>query len=168
MEKSTGAGEQSYLRRRPLIKRLFQAREIGVLGALIVLAIIMSFASPYFLKTTNIFNVLRGMSTIGIMSIGMTMVIITGGIDLSVGSLLAVSGMFCARLMYSGLPPPAIPSGGIWDRDRPRRSEWAGHYQSEGHPLHYHPGYVEYRQGIDLSIGHRTEGSGGQQCPDAK
>ena len=79
MKKSSGAEQQSYLQRRPIIKRLFQAREIGVLGALVILAIIMSFASPYFLKATNIFNVLRGMSTIGIMSIGMTMVIITGG-----------------------------------------------------------------------------------------
>ena len=45
------------------------------------------------------------MSTIGIMCIGVTMVIITGGIDLSVGSLLAVTGMFTARLMYFGDHP---------------------------------------------------------------
>lgn len=65
----------------------------------------MSLASPSFLKPLNIFNVMRGMSTIGIMCIGVTMVIITGGIDLSVGSLLAVTGMFTARLMYSGIYP---------------------------------------------------------------
>ncbi len=59
----------------------------------------MSVASPYFLKQDNIFNVLRGMSTIGIMALGQTMVIITGGIDLSVGSLLAVSSMLTARLI---------------------------------------------------------------------
>jgi ribose transport system permease protein len=113
MGKSTGVEEKSYLLRSSLIKRLFQAREIGVLGALAVLTIIMSFASPYFLKPMNIFNVLRGMSTIGIMSIGMTMVIITGGIDLSVGSLLAVSGMFAARLMYSGVHPFLSLLGGF-------------------------------------------------------
>ncbi len=113
MKNGSGAEQQSYLQRRPFIKRLFQAREIGVLGALVILVIVMSFASPYFLKATNIFNVLRGMSTIGIMSIGMTMVIITGGIDLSVGSLLAVSGMFCARLMYTGLPPLLSLIGGF-------------------------------------------------------
>jgi len=86
-------------------RRIFQIREIGVLSALIVLIIIMSFASPYFLKMQNIFNVIRGMSTIGIMAIGMTMIIITGGIDLSVGSLLAVSGVFTARLMFHGVFP---------------------------------------------------------------
>jgi len=52
-------------------------------------------ATPYFLKPLNIFNVLRGMSTIGVMAIGVTMIIITGGIDLSVGSVLAVAA--CSR-----------------------------------------------------------------------
>ena len=87
------------------VGRIFERREAGVLLALVVMVVIMTFASPYFLRPLNIFNVLRGMSTIGIMSIGVTMVIITGGIDLSVGSLLAVSGMFAARLMYSGINP---------------------------------------------------------------
>lgn len=89
----------------PLVRRVLANREAGVLLALLVLIIAMSLASPYFLKPLNIFNVLRGMSTIGIMSIGVTMVIITGGIDLSVGALLAVTGMFTARLMYAGIYP---------------------------------------------------------------
>jgi ribose transport system permease protein len=89
----------------PLVRRMLANREAGVLLALIVLILVMSLASPYFLKPLNIFNVMRGMSTIGIMCIGVTMVIITGGIDLSVGSLLAVTGMFTARLMYSGIYP---------------------------------------------------------------
>jgi ribose transport system permease protein len=66
----------------------------------------MAFASPYFLEPQNIFNVLRNMSTISIMAIGMTMVIVSGGIDLSVGSVLAVSAMLTARLMVEqGLNP---------------------------------------------------------------
>lgn len=86
--------------------RIFRTREIGVLAALFVLCMVMSFASPYFMKTQNLFNVLRGMSTIGIMAIGMTMVIVSGGIDLSVGSLAAVSAMLTARLMtYHNVPP---------------------------------------------------------------
>jgi ribose transport system permease protein len=89
-----------------LFRRLFRTRELGVLVALVILCVLMSFLSPYFMKTQNIFNVLRGMSTIGIMAIGMTMVIISGGIDLSVGSLAAVSAMFTARLMtYHGVSP---------------------------------------------------------------
>lgn len=95
------------------LRRLLQAREMGVFTALVALIIVMGFASPYFLKPNNLFNVLRGMSTVGIMSIGMTMVIITGGIDLSVGSLLAVSGMFTARLLHHELPPTVALGGGF-------------------------------------------------------
>jgi ribose transport system permease protein len=94
-----------FLHRDIFIYRIFLAREFGVFVALIIICIIMSFASPYFLKYKNIFNVLRSMSTIGIMAIGMTMVIITAGIDLSVGSLLGVCSMFTARLIFQGLPP---------------------------------------------------------------
>jgi ribose transport system permease protein len=65
----------------------------------------MSLASPYFFNAQNVFNVLRNMSSIAIISIGVTMVIITGGIDLSVGSILAVCGMCTARLMWEGVNP---------------------------------------------------------------
>lgn len=89
-----------------IFRRIFRTRELGVLFALLALCLVMSLASPYFLTTQNVFNVLRGMSTIGIMSIGMTMVIVSGGIDLSIGSLEAVSAMVTARLMtYAGLNP---------------------------------------------------------------
>jgi len=85
---------------------IFRTREMSVFVALVALVIIMSLASPYFLDTQNIFNVLRNMSTISIVAIGMTMVIITGGIDLSVGSVLAMSAMMTARLMVQyGLNP---------------------------------------------------------------
>lgn len=96
---------QNNLKKRSSWQRFIHSKELGVLSALAVLFIIMSISSPYFLKTNNLFNVLRNMSTIGIMSIGVTMIIITGGIDLSVGSLLAVTGMFTARMIYEGLPP---------------------------------------------------------------
>jgi len=97
--KATGKPALQYVR------RALENREMGVFLALLALILVMSLLSPYFLKPLNIFNVLRGMSTIAIMCIGVTMVIITGGIDLSVGSLLAVTGMFTARLMYAGVYP---------------------------------------------------------------
>jgi ribose transport system permease protein len=87
-------------------RRVFAVREAGVLLALIVLCVALSFASPYFFTVRNIFNVLQGMSTIGIMAVGMTMVLIAGGLDLSVGSVLAVGAVLTARLMtYSGVNP---------------------------------------------------------------
>jgi ribose transport system permease protein len=87
------------VKKRTTWRKYLQMREVNVFSALIVLVVLMSVSSPYFLNADNIFNVLRGMSTIGIMAIGQTMVIITGGIDLSVGSLLAVSSMLTARLI---------------------------------------------------------------------
>jgi len=70
---------------------------------LIILCIIISLLSPRFLTTANILNVLRQTSLNAVMAIGMTFVILTGGIDLSVGSVLAFSGMVAAGLSHSGM-----------------------------------------------------------------
>jgi ribose transport system permease protein len=99
------AGVQQISERRGFWGAWIHAREFSVLCALILLFIIMSLASPYFFNAQNVFNVLRNMSSIAIISIGVTMVIITGGIDLSVGSILAVCGMCTARLMWEGVNP---------------------------------------------------------------
>ena len=96
-----------------LLRRMKARKETGVFVALVFLVIIMSLASPYFLTDINLFNVVRGMATIAVMSIGVTMVIITAGIDLSIGALLGVTGMFTARLMYSGLSPWLAVAGGL-------------------------------------------------------
>ncbi|GJG87192.1 monosaccharide-transporting ATPase [Gemmatimonadetes bacterium T265] len=95
-------------------RRLFAVREAGVLAALVVLCVALSFASPYFFTLRNIFNVLQGMSTIGIMAIGMTIVLVAGGLDLSVGSILAVGAVLTARLMtYGGVNPWLAVLGGL-------------------------------------------------------
>ncbi len=60
--------------------------------ALIVLCIISAITSPYFLKIQNLMNILRQVSYTGIIALGMTFVIISGGIDLSVGSMAALAG----------------------------------------------------------------------------
>ncbi len=112
-EKIVTASESSANNRRAL-QRVLATKEMGVMLALVVLAILMSFLSPYFFTSQNIFNVLRSISTIGIMSIGMTMIIVTGGIDLSVGSMLAAGAMFTARLMsYYGVNPWISVLGGV-------------------------------------------------------
>ena len=71
---------------------------------LLVLVIVLSFMSPYFLTIPNLLNIVRQVSIIAIISFGMTMVILTGGIDLSVGSMLAFSGAITAGMIVnSGL-----------------------------------------------------------------
>ncbi len=73
----------------------------SLIGLLALIAIV-SILSPSFLSTKNIFNILRQTSVNGIIAAGMTFVILTGGIDLSVGSILAISGAVCASLLVSG------------------------------------------------------------------
>ena len=78
---------------------------IGQFGALIVLAVIcviFAFLEPAFVSQRNIFNVLRQVSIYGVLAIGMTFVILTGGIDLSIGSLLAFAGIVAASVEKGG------------------------------------------------------------------
>ncbi|PIE31859.1 sugar ABC transporter permease, partial [candidate division KSB3 bacterium] len=77
--------------------------EYGIFVAFFVLCIVLAFASPYFLLPKNLINVLRQVSINGFLSIGMTFVILTGGIDLSVGSVLAFGGIVGASLASSSV-----------------------------------------------------------------
>ena len=74
--------------------------------ALAVLVIVLSFASDRFLTSENILNVLRQISVNLTVSIGMTMIILTGGIDLSIGSVVALSGAVAAGLLKNGISLP--------------------------------------------------------------
>ena len=73
-------------------KRIFRGTQGTFLG-LIVLTVFFSLASPYFFQARNFINILDQVTVLGIMALGMTAVIIIGGIDLSVGSILALSMM---------------------------------------------------------------------------
>lgn len=73
--------------------------------AFVILCIFMGIISDTFFEMGNINNILRQISVNAIISIGMTMVILTGGIDLSVGPVMALSSTFMAGAMISGLPP---------------------------------------------------------------
>lgn len=87
-------------------------KELNILLALIALCTFLSFASPYFLTTDNALGVARAFSLTAIAAIGQTMVIITGGIDLSVGSVLALSGISAGMLLADGWPlAPSVLAG---------------------------------------------------------
>lgn len=76
------------------------------LVALLLMIIAMMFLSDHFATSDNLFNVLRQVSVNVCISVGMTMVILTGGIDLSVGSILALAGAVAAGLTRDGLSFP--------------------------------------------------------------
>jgi ribose transport system permease protein len=87
-------------------------KELNILLALIALCTFLSFATPYFLTTANALGVARAFSLTAIAAIGQTMVIITGGIDLSVGSVLALSGLSTGMLLADGRPlVPSVLAG---------------------------------------------------------
>lgn len=71
---------------------------------LLLLGALLSILSPSFLSLSNLMNVLNQVSLNGLVAIGMTFVILSGGIDLSVGSVLALSGAVLAALLKSGIP----------------------------------------------------------------
>lgn len=72
---------------------------------LIVFSVIVSIMNPRFLSFNNLLNVLRQTSVNSVIAIGMTLVILTAGIDLSVGSILAITGALCASMIAVGLTP---------------------------------------------------------------
>lgn len=84
------------------LRNVYRAREMNVLLATLLVSTIISLATPYFLTTDNLMGVFRSFSTTAIMSIGMVMVIITGGIDLSVGSVMGLAGLVTALAFDSG------------------------------------------------------------------
>lgn len=86
---------------------------------LIVLIVALSIASPHFLTNTNLSSVVRQTAVINIMALGMTLIIVSGGIDLSVGAILAMAGLLGTMAMEKGQPIVAgiligILAGGFW------------------------------------------------------
>lgn len=75
--------------------------KVGLVLALLLLCLFLSIFTESFLTVSNLVNILRQVSVIGLISIGMTFVIITAGIDLSVGSLIAFSGVVAASFATS-------------------------------------------------------------------
>lgn len=90
------------------IKNLFKNPEMFTLIGFIVLLVIMSFGSEQFLTASNLTNILRQVSIVGILAVGMTFVILIGGIDLSVGSVMALTGTMMAGFMINFSLPPIL------------------------------------------------------------
>lgn len=94
-----------------MLQRMLTAKETGVFIALVIMCLALSLATESFLAVTNLLNVGRQISLLGIMAIGMTFVLVFGEIDLSVGSTYALSGLASGMLIISGwglLPALAV------------------------------------------------------------
>jgi ribose transport system permease protein len=101
---------------RPGLKGAFRRvtgfREFMIVAIIIAASIGMSFASPFFLTADNALSILLSVSTESIIAIGMTILLVSGGFDLSVGSTAALAGAITALCLAHGCPVAlAVPAG---------------------------------------------------------
>jgi len=85
-------------------RTLFRKREFTVFGLIVVLAVVFSLTTERFLSMSNLTNLLLQLAGTAICAIGMTMIIITGGIDVSVGSMLGMSSVVAGKLLMGNAP----------------------------------------------------------------
>jgi ribose transport system permease protein len=89
---------------KSILKRVLVIREAGVLAALILIMLFFGFYTTTFFTATNLTNVLRQSAVLGIMTMAVTFLIISGEFDLSIGSTFALSAVVAAVMMESGVP----------------------------------------------------------------
>ncbi len=90
---------------------IWRFNQVGALAALLFLVLAFTFLSPSFRQVGNLLLIAMMASTIGIVAVGQTLVLLIGGIDLSVGSVVALTGLITACLMKYGLGPIPPLSG---------------------------------------------------------
>jgi ribose transport system permease protein len=88
---------------------LSAARQFGTLIGLVVLSVVLWALTPHFLTVSNLLNVAEQTSINAIVAVGMTFVILSGGIDLSVGSIVALSGVVLGTVLQGNQPSFVIP-----------------------------------------------------------
>ncbi|RKE36528.1 monosaccharide ABC transporter membrane protein (CUT2 family) [Paraburkholderia sp. BL23I1N1] len=106
-EQTASVDTSAKLRRRDLIQKF------AALGSLIMLVVVFSLTSSAFFSVDNGMTVALQVTSIAYLGVAATCVIITGGIDLSVGSVLALSGVVAALLVKAGVPIPLGMLGGV-------------------------------------------------------
>ena len=88
------------------ITKLYGNQESVILFGLLMLIFVIGIANPRFLRERNISDILQGNAYIAVAALGMTMVIVTGNIDISVGSLVGLLAVISGRLVVAGIPAP--------------------------------------------------------------
>jgi ribose transport system permease protein len=99
---SVAINDVTSLKERSLVARLFASQPFWVTVALVVMCAVMSAYQPQaFATSENFYNITRNFAFVGLMAVGMTAVILTGGIDLSVGSIMGVVGVVCGLVLQA-------------------------------------------------------------------
>lgn len=98
---------------RPSLFARMRFRDAGTLLGLVLIGVVFSLLSPVFLTGPNLMNILQQSSINACIALGMTLVIISGGIDLSVGPVAALSAVLGAAMMVAGVPVPLAMAGAM-------------------------------------------------------
>jgi ribose/xylose/arabinose/galactoside ABC-type transport system permease subunit len=96
-----------------VLMHLVRRRESAIFLALFVIMVVVGTVEPNFVSSTNLYIVSRQISFVAVVALGQLFVILHGGIDLSVGSIMALAGMVAAFCMKSEVPPPLAMMIGI-------------------------------------------------------
>ena len=96
-----------------LARLLGHGRQLSTLAGLVVLCALLSASTPFFLTRSNLLNVMEQTALNAIVAVGMTFVIVSGGIDLSVGSIVALSGVVLASALQADWPVAAAIAVGL-------------------------------------------------------
>jgi len=86
-----------------VLVKIAKVREITIIGVIILIAIILSIVSPTFLTSDNLITTVLGIAMMAIVAEGMTLALVSGGFDLSVGSVMSLAGVLAGSLALSGM-----------------------------------------------------------------
>lgn len=89
---------------KTILQRVIGSQAFWVTVALLIICVVMGFREPRFISEDNFYNITRNFAFIGIMALGMTVVMITGGIDLSVGSIMGVAAVASGLVLHAEQP----------------------------------------------------------------
>jgi len=102
LQTSVDIDEITGIKERTALQRIIGSQPFWVLVALMIICLVMSSLQPRaFASMDNFFNITRNFAFVGIMAMGMTAVILTGGIDLSVGSIMGLVGVVCGLILQA-------------------------------------------------------------------
>ena len=87
-----------------ILRRFVQQREISLLVFIVTIGVLMALTNPVFLAPGNVSGMLLALSIDGILAVGMTILLVSGGFDLSIGSAVAFAGALAAILLSAGVP----------------------------------------------------------------
>ncbi len=126
---------------------------------LIALFVFFSLTTDAFMTQPNLINIMRQVSFTGITAVGAAMVLLIGGIDLSIGSVLAFTGVIAAKaIIEAGMPPLVGIFAGISAGMLGRSAQWSHHHETAYPRPDHHPGHAHHCQRHQLYSDQRPAG----------